>query len=295
MNTRRAVLLLSSAALGFGAAAVAPSVDAQTATRSALTLEVYTSDDHGYATTSTLISGTNDTVLIDPQFLASDARNVAQMIRASGKSLTTIYTTHAHPDHFFGVAVLKEQFPDARYVALPEVARRIESAWPARREFWLPTYGAELPSAVPILPEALDEPVLTLEGETMRITGEVMGDGPGNSFVWIPSLRAVVAGDTVFYQRHLGVPADPTAWFATLDQIDALAPEILVPGHKRRDTPDYPNATGWMRRYIDDFNALKAESRTPEELQQKMLAKYPDLAMPARLEQAVQAAFAPPR
>jgi glyoxylase-like metal-dependent hydrolase (beta-lactamase superfamily II) len=127
----------------------------------------------------------------------------------------------------------------------------------------------------------------------MEITGEVMGDGPGNSFVWIPSLRAVVAGDVVFYERHLGVPADPAPWFATLDRIDALEPEILVAGHKGPNTPDDPRATQWMREYIADFNAFKADSASAAELKGKMLAKYPATAMPGRLDQAVEAAFAP--
>jgi glyoxylase-like metal-dependent hydrolase (beta-lactamase superfamily II) len=268
---------------------------AEEAARPPLTLAVYTSNDWGYATTSTIVYGQREALLIDPQFLASDARRVAEMIKASGKTLATVYTTHAHPDHFLGVAVIKEEFPDARYVALPEVATRIETAWPARRNFWYPTYGDELPSEVPILPEPLPTPTLTLEGETMEITGEVMGDGPGNSFVWIPSLRAVVAGDIVFFERHLGVPADPTAWFETLDKIDALQPEILVAGHKRPETPNDPRATQWMRQYITDFNALKAASSSPAELKEKVLAKYPNLAMPERLDQAVEAAFAPPR
>ena len=258
-----------------------------------LKLEVYTSNDYGYATTSTIVYGAADAVLIDPQFLASDARKVAEMIRASGKNLTTVYTTHAHPDHFLGVAVIKQEFPNARYVALPEVAKRIVTAWPARRNFWFPTYGDELPSEEPILPEALSSPQLTLEGETMEITGEVMGDGPGNSFVWIPSLRAVVAGDVVFYERHLGVPADPAPWFQTLDRIDALEPEILVAGHKSPNTPDDPRATQWMREYIADFNAFKADSASAPQLKEKMLAKYPTVAMPGRLDQAVEAAFAP--
>jgi glyoxylase-like metal-dependent hydrolase (beta-lactamase superfamily II) len=258
-----------------------------------LKLEVYTSNDYGYATTSTIVYGAADAVLIDPQFLASDARKVAELIKASGKNLTTVYTTHAHPDHFLGVAVIKKEFPNARYVALPEVAKRIETAWPARRNFWYPTYGDELPSAEPILPEALPSPRLTLEGETMEITGEVMGDGPGNSFVWIPSLRAVVAGDVVFYDRHLGVPADPAAWFATLDRIDALKPEVLVAGHKSASAADDPRATQWMREYITDFNAFKADSASAEELKAKVLAKYPAVAMPARLDQSVAAAFAP--
>jgi len=279
--------LLALAAVGCGA----PTEDPDAAA-GRLTLEVYTSNDYGYATTSTIVSGARDAVLIDPQFLASDARKVAEMIKVSGKRLTTIYTTHAHPDHFLGVAIIKEEFPGARYVALPEVAARIETAWPARRNFWYPTYGDELPSEVPILPEPLETPTLMLEGETMPITGEVMGDGPGNSFVWIPSLRAVVAGDIVFNQWYLGVPADPSAWFETLDQIDALEAAILVPGHKAASAGNDPQATRWLRQYITDFNAFKAASSSPAELKEKVLAKYPGLAMPGRLDQAVEAAFA---
>jgi len=289
-------LTTSLALLGLVAAGSSslPGSAAETASAAqALSLQVYTSNDYGYATTSTIVSGATDAVLIDPQFLASDARKVAAMIKASGKKLTMVYTTHAHPDHFLGVAVIKQEFPNARYVALPEVAKRIATAWPARRNFWYPTYKDELPSEVAIVPDALATPTLTLEGETMPITGEVMGDGPGNSFVWIPSLRAVVAGDIVFNQWYLGVPADPAPWFATLDKIDALKPAVLVPGHKRADVANDPGATRWMRTYINDFNMFRAQSRTAAELKEKVLAKYPGLAMPGRLDQAVEAAFKP--
>jgi glyoxylase-like metal-dependent hydrolase (beta-lactamase superfamily II) len=285
------VALIAAAA---AISSISPSaVVAQGGARPTLTLDVYTSNDFGYGTTSTIVYGANEAILLDPNFLASDASRVAAKIKASGKKLTTIYTTHAHPDHFFGAAVLTKEFPNARYVALPEVAKRIPGAWPNRRTFWLPTYGNELPGETPVVPEPLAEPKLTIEGETLEITGEVVGDGPGNSYIWIPSLRAVVAGDVVFYERHLGAPADPAAWFAVLDKIDALKPEILVPGHKRADLGNDPKATRWMREYITDFNTFKAQSKTGAELKAKVLAKYPKAAVPQRLDQAVDAAFPP--
>jgi hypothetical protein len=102
-------------------------------------------------------------------------------------------------------------------VALPQVVERIKTAWPARRNFWVATYGNDLPSETPILPEPIEGQML-LEGNLLLITGEVMGDGPGNSFVHIPSLNAVVAGDIVFNNAHFAPPADPAALYATFDK-----------------------------------------------------------------------------
>src|SRR5690606_12995691 len=112
-----------------------------------------------------------------------------ELIKKSGKPLTMIYSTHAHPDHFLGVEAVKAAFPDARYVALPEVRERMITAWPGRRNFWYPTYGEELPGEEPILPEALSAPQLEFDGHVFPITPEQIGlDGAGNSFVHIAEL-----------------------------------------------------------------------------------------------------------
>ena len=100
------------------------------AEQSKLTLDVFTSTPRGYSVTSTLIYGDKELLLIDPQFLKSEANQVVEKIKATGRTLTTIYTTHAHPDHFLGVATIKEAFPNARYVALPEVRERMITSWP---------------------------------------------------------------------------------------------------------------------------------------------------------------------
>jgi glyoxylase-like metal-dependent hydrolase (beta-lactamase superfamily II) len=118
-----------------GAALLAASASAQ----SHLDLKVHTGHGQtGYDVNSTMISGQKDMILIDPQFSLSEAHRLAAEILESKKNLTTIYITHAHPDHFFGLAVLHQAFPYAKIVALPATAAAIKGAWPARQKFWFP-------------------------------------------------------------------------------------------------------------------------------------------------------------
>jgi glyoxylase-like metal-dependent hydrolase (beta-lactamase superfamily II) len=259
-----------------------------------LQLEVFTSSANGYAVTSTLVYGENDLLLIDPQFLKSEAQQVVDKIKATGRKLTTIYSTHAHPDHFLGVATILAAFPDAKYVALPEVRERIVTAWPARRNFWYPTYGDELPGEEAILPEALSEPKLVLEGHEFPITGEQIGlDGAGNSFVYIPELDAVVTGDIIF-NSHLRPPADTAPLYETLDRLRALNPKIVVAGHQAQGADSDADVLTFIPEYIDYFRMAKAESANAEELIAKMKAKYPGLGREDALTQAANTAFAPP-
>ena len=69
---------------------------------------------------STLISGERDAVLVDTFITMEQNRALAEWVAASGKNLTTIYATHGHGDHFFGVNTIQHRFPNARFIASRE-------------------------------------------------------------------------------------------------------------------------------------------------------------------------------
>src|SRR5678809_1241601 len=73
------------------------------------------------AIASTLIYGKQDAVLVDAFMTVKQADALADWVAASGKNLTTIYITHGHGDHWFGIGALFERFPNARAVATPNV------------------------------------------------------------------------------------------------------------------------------------------------------------------------------
>jgi glyoxylase-like metal-dependent hydrolase (beta-lactamase superfamily II) len=75
-------------------------------------------------TTSTLVFGSAEAVLIDAQHIRSDVAVLADMIEQTGRKLTTIYVTHDHPDHWYGVANWwRDSFPGALLRA-PESSTR---------------------------------------------------------------------------------------------------------------------------------------------------------------------------
>ena len=63
-------------------------------------------------------------VLVDAFLMVNQANALADWVAARGTNLTTIYITHGHGDHWFGVGTLLERFPKARTVATRNAVKR---------------------------------------------------------------------------------------------------------------------------------------------------------------------------
>ena len=81
-----------------------------------LTTQVFAGSQNGFDVTSTLIAGDKEAILVDAQFTLAEAHRVVAMVLDSKKTLTTVYITHGHPDHYFGLEVIKAAFPKAKIV-----------------------------------------------------------------------------------------------------------------------------------------------------------------------------------
>jgi len=259
--------------------------------QSKLHLRVFTSGPDGFSVNSTLVYGDRDAILVDTQFVRSEAYRVAAMILESKRNLTTVYITHGHPDHYFGIAVLKQVFPNARFVALPATIAAIRNGWEGRLKNWTPEFGFNLPAGGPILPDELQGNAINLEGESLEVVGGVTGDGPNNSYVWIPSLRAVIAGDIVFSGSYFTPPKMPQDWLKTLDQIAALKPLTVIPGHQSPNARHDASLIALMKTYIKDYNEDLDSSKTAAEFRSKLTKKYPNFALERLVVSAADAAF----
>jgi glyoxylase-like metal-dependent hydrolase (beta-lactamase superfamily II) len=122
------------------------------------------------AMASTLIYGMQEAVLVDAFMTLKQANDLADWIAASGKNLTTIYVTHGHGDHWFGIGTLLDRFPNARAVATPSVVKTMrQHASPEFLErFWKRAFPGQIPDKL-VLAEELNEKFINLEGQDLVI------------------------------------------------------------------------------------------------------------------------------
>jgi glyoxylase-like metal-dependent hydrolase (beta-lactamase superfamily II) len=260
-----------------------------------LTTTVYTASPGGFLVNSTLIAGEKEAILVDAQFTLADAHRLVAMILESKKTLTTVYITHEHPDHYFGLGVIQAAFPKAKLVTLPAAAADIAKTVKGKVAQWGPMLGANL-TTKPVLPTAAKLTSLTLEGQTIEIHGPAQGDSSDNTYVWIPSTKTVIAGDIVYRGVHVWT-AETTAekrkaWIKTIDEISALGPTTVIAGHKDPKEKDDPASLRATKDYLEAFDAAVASSKTSAEVQQKVKAKFPALQLDVILSIGADAQFA---
>jgi glyoxylase-like metal-dependent hydrolase (beta-lactamase superfamily II) len=240
------------------------------------------------ANSATLISGERDAVLVDTFLTIGQSQTLVDWVVASGKNLTTIYVTHGHGDHFFGLASLLARFPRARAVATPEVVKAMhEHLTPAWIEnFWRKLFPGEIPERL-VVAEPLEGNQLELEGHKLVAVNTGRTDTAHSTCLHVPSIGLIVGGDTVYNGIHPYLGETDTQsrleWIATLDKLDQLKPKAVIAGHKVPENADDPRIIAETRQYIADFNRLNAATATARQLYDAMLEIYPDRVNPGSL------------
>lgn len=245
-------------------------------------------------TTSTLITGETQVVLVDAQYQEVDVNEIIRRIEASGKTLTTIFVTHGHFDHYFGLEKLLTRFPDARAVATPSVAAYIARTIGTERESAATYFGGQALDNT-VVPEALDGGVIRLDDAELLVIELEQADIAPTSIVHIPSIGAVIAGDAIYngVNPFLAVsgPGDWPNWVASVDRIAALNPTTVVAGHKSPKRDDGASCVDETRDYLKSFIDFYETSSDSRELVQWMTELYPDHVNPSALVMSAVTAF----
>lgn len=248
------------------------------------------------ANTTTLIHGERDALLVDTFLSEAQTAELADWIAGSGKCLSTIYITHAHPDHFFGLKLLRDRFPEARAIALAQVVDAMQAALaPEAVETWRGRFPNLIPSELTSA-ERLDGGTFDLEGHVIVPIDIGHTDTDHTTCLHLPSIGLVIAGDAIYNGTHPYLVESNrqglSHWLAAIDKIEALNPRAVVVGHGPMEPDNAPRHIQETRRYIQDFIRLDDETRTAQELYDRMLALYPDRINPGSLWGSANAAKA---
>jgi glyoxylase-like metal-dependent hydrolase (beta-lactamase superfamily II) len=229
--------------------------------------------------TSTLIFGEHDAVLVDAMMTVAESEALADWIALHNRNLQTIYITHAHFDHFYGLGILLDRFPGARAIATPKTLSAMQSSFtPPIERLARRCFPGQIPTRL-VPPQPYERDTFTLEGHDLRIIDQGHTDSADTTSLHVPSIGLIVAGDVVYNECHMYVgdttPESRKNWIAALDGLAALNPTTVVAGHKKPGAPDSPSAIQDTKRYLQDYDRLQKSATSDKQLFDQMTELYP--------------------
>jgi glyoxylase-like metal-dependent hydrolase (beta-lactamase superfamily II) len=283
MFSLRTIVRFMIPALTLGVAAA----DASAQASAPLSLKVYNAEGASFHVNSVLVTGKTEALVIDSGFTRADALHIAANVLDSGKTLKAIFISNADPDYYFGAETLKTVFPQAQVLTTPAVREKIQAKLAGKMAFWGPKMGANAPKQ-PIVPDVLQGTTLTVDGETIEVRGTT-GELAHRPYMWIPSLRAIVGNIAVFGNLHVWTAdtqkaSERQAWFAQLDEMQALKPATVVPGHMAAGTALDASSIAYTRDYLQRFDAESAKAKSAAELIEAMKKAYPQAGLGIALD-----------
>jgi glyoxylase-like metal-dependent hydrolase (beta-lactamase superfamily II) len=243
--------------------------------------KVFFSPESGFSVASVIVYGEKEAVLIDTQWTRSNAYRVCAEICELGRELTTIFVTHAHPDHYFGTAYIAEQFPGVKCYAPAETCHFYNTQFYEKIDHWTEVIGKMnvCTKTVELLPLGEDN-VIMIEGERIEIFPDCMGDIKHNSLVWIPSIKTIYGSDILFNESHPFTcevsREERKLWMKDLDLIESLKPEVIIPGHAKPGMPFDYSSIDFMRRYLTATEEVLDSTSTPGEFFFAMCQRFPN-------------------
>ncbi|MGX9080017.1 MBL fold metallo-hydrolase, partial [Klebsiella pneumoniae] len=97
--------------------------------------------------------------------------------------------------------------------------------------YWGPILGEGEPKSLTV-PQVLTANHLTLEGEKI----EIKEMNTPTAYLWAPSIKTAFGGVPVYHGVHVWMADSQTKearahWVKTLNELQAMKPERVVPGH----------------------------------------------------------------
>ncbi len=246
---------------------------------------------------SYIFSNGESLIVMDVQRATSEAKKLAEVIRAKNLPLEYILISHGHPDHYIGMNWLMKEFPDAKIVVASEDIKKDIIGFSTYMESinWLdaePTLkpkSKKNPNGFDYVANinVLDDNTLELKGGgSLKIeTTYAPAESDHPTTVYVEEINGLFTSDFGYNKVHLWMGAGVTDahianWRKALVDLQIkyanLSPTVY-PGHGEPNNVDV-GLFATMVKYIDNFNRVIANADSKEEAMLKMEKLYPDYA-----------------
>jgi glyoxylase-like metal-dependent hydrolase (beta-lactamase superfamily II) len=250
-----------------------------------------------------MIVGNRATLIVDAGMGPRNGQAVMRELAKVSKN-TALYftTTHFHPEHMTGV----QAFPANTIIIRPEAQQEeVERKQPefihnfSQRTADLKALLADVKPRPPDI--VFDHELkLDLGGITVRLLWLGPSHTRGDNFVFVEQDGVLFTGDTVinrFFPIFPDAEANGKNWLSILDQLDALHPRTIVPGHGEVGGAGLiATERTFLKTLQSRVAELKGQGKSADEtarlLSAEFRAKYPDWENPGWIADAARKFYA---
>lgn len=256
----------------------------------------------------TLIYSANEAVLVDTPITKHQTKGLIEWIEriAPNRKLSYIYITHGHGDHFFGMPLLLDRFPEAVPLATLGTVKHMEQQ--ITEPYFSKTWEYRFPGQI-AQPFKLATPLSEASGLIFKLENRWTfqaiecghSDTHDSTVLWVPDLKLAVCGDVVYGQVHqmlfeANTKAKREEWIKAVERVEALNPSYVVPGHRQAEEIDGVWHLAATKKYLQDFgDVLESNPKDAAEVFDKMIKLYPDRCNPNALRLSAAGVFIIPK
>jgi glyoxylase-like metal-dependent hydrolase (beta-lactamase superfamily II) len=249
------------------------------------------------------IVGARATLVVDAGMGPKNGATVLHELASVSKNATVyLTTTHFHPEHVTGA----QAFPASAIIIRNEVQQdEVVKKQPERIDNFSkrsPEIKALLQDVKPRPPDILFDRDLKLDlgGVTAHLFWRGPGHTKGDTYIVVEEDGVLFTGD-VIVNRFFPIMPDAESsgmnWLAVLDDLEAMHPRIVVPGHgEAGDASLFGKERDYLRTVQSRVIELKKQGVSSEEvakvLAKEIRAKYPDWDNPEWIPVAAERFYA---
>jgi hypothetical protein len=255
----------------------------------------YLSPLDGFHVNTQMIEGPTAVVVFDGQLLLPYAEEVASYVQTIGKPVDRIILSHPHTDHWSGLQVLTERFPNARVFALDGIADQLRARGQARLDSFRPIYGDRIATKVTLPTETITEGLQRIDGVTYDFQRFADAESDLQLAALLPEQKMLMAFDLVFSpNEHAFTVVDHfDHWMNVLGQLNALQGyDTITIGH---DTPVRRSAIDSTISYVKRAREIHAACADAKTYSESLKAAFPDRQQAGWVDFSAGLLYAAPR